>query len=93
MDATLDHLALGRTARITHIAWDRLRPDEGRRLRELGIVEDVEVQAMHRGSLFSRDPLVVGVGRMRIVIRARQAAAILLASAASTLTPSFQPAE
>lgn len=72
----LDSAALGARVRIARIDWDALSPDEGRRLREFGLMEGVEVEPLHRGSLFSRDPLALVVGRMQVVIRARQAAAI-----------------
>lgn len=78
MNATLNTLALGHRARISTVAWDSLTLDEGRRLRELGLMEGVEVEALHRGSLISRDPLAVRIGRMRVVIRGRQATAIML---------------
>ena len=31
---------------------------------------------MHRGSLFSREPLALTIGRMKVIIRGKQAAAI-----------------
>jgi ferrous iron transport protein A len=74
--STLDHLPLGRSARIIRVDWDRLHPDEARRLRELGLDEGVEIEALHRGSLFARDPLAVRIGRLRFVMRASHAAAI-----------------
>ena len=73
---TLDRLPLGRAARIIAIDWDVLDADEGRRLRELGLLDGIELTALHRGGLFWRDPLAVAIGRMRIAIRARHAAAI-----------------
>lgn len=76
METTLDRLPLGRTARIIAIDWDVLDVAEGRRLRELGLLDGVELTALHRGGLFWRDPLAVAIGRMRIAIRARHAAAI-----------------
>ncbi|WP_052071865.1 FeoA family protein [Sphingopyxis sp. MWB1] len=76
MNDSLDSAALGLPVRISHIAWDHLSPGEGRRLREFGLMEGVEVTPLHRGSLFSRDPLALAVGRMKVVIRAAQAAKI-----------------
>ncbi|MEY4270665.1 MAG: hypothetical protein RLZZ58_1881 [Pseudomonadota bacterium] len=78
MTVSLATLPLGQRARIARIDWPSLSPDEGRRLRELGLMEDVEVEALHRGSLFSRDPLAVKIGRMQVVIRGRHAAAIMV---------------
>ena len=75
---TLDRLAVGERARVSSIDWDRLNPSEARRLRELGLFEGVEVEALHRGSLFWRDPLAIRIGRMRFVLRSAHAAAIML---------------
>ena len=63
-------------ATVATIDWSALAPHEVRRLREFGLLEGVEVTPLHRGSLFSRDPLALSVGRMRVIIRARQAAMI-----------------
>lgn len=76
MHFTLDRLPLGCAARIIAIDWDALGADEGRRLRELGLLDGIELTALHRGGLFWRDPLAVAIGRMRIAIRARHAAAV-----------------
>jgi ferrous iron transport protein A len=73
---TLDRLPLGQAARIIAIDWTLLDANEGRRLRELGLNDGVELMALHRGGLFWRDPLAIAIGRMRIAIRARHAAAI-----------------
>ena len=83
MNANLDSSPLGTRVRIAHIDWSGLSHDEGRRLREFGLTEGVEVTPLHRGSLFSRDPLALAVGRMRVIIRARQAAAIRVEPAAA----------
>lgn len=76
MTDRLDRATLGRNVRITHIHWDRLSEEEGRRLREFGLSEGVMVTPSHRGSIFSRDPLALTIGRMQVIIRAAQAAAI-----------------
>src|SRR3546814_4161405 len=57
MTAKLDSSPLGTSVRIALIDWDVLSHDEGRRLREFGLLEGVEVKPLHRGSLFSREPL------------------------------------
>ena len=75
MTIRLDQVPLGHSYRITHIDWDSLSADEGRRLREFGLDEGVAVTPAHRGSLFSRDPLALTIGRMQVIIRAAQAAA------------------
>ncbi len=77
-ETTLDRLTVGSTARIASIDWDALASSEGRRLRELGLYEGVDVEMLHRGALFFRDPLAVRIGRMRVVIRTVHAAAVTI---------------
>jgi ferrous iron transport protein A len=72
----LDRAPLGVAVRIARIDWDAMSEDEGRRLREFGLMEGCEIIPRHRGSIFSRDPLALTIGRMQVIIRARQAAAI-----------------
>jgi len=76
MIAKLDSAPLGTPVRIARIDWQLLSHDEGRRLREFGLMEGVEITPLHRGSLFSREPLALVVGRMQVIIRGKQAAAI-----------------
>ncbi len=76
MTALLDRAPLGVAVRVTRIDWNAISVDEGRRLREFGLMEGCEIVPLHRGSLFSRDPLALTIGRMKIIIRSRQAAAI-----------------
>lgn len=76
MTGPLDSAALGVAVRIARIDWDAMSHGEGRRLREFGLMEGVEIVPLHRGSLFSRDPLALSIGRMQVIIRARQAAMI-----------------
>ncbi|BBB10320.1 MULTISPECIES: FeoA family protein [Sphingopyxis] len=83
MNSKLDSAPLGVAVRISRIDWDAMSHDEGRRLREFGLMEGIEVTPLHRGSLFSRDPLALAIGRMQVIIRARQAAMIEVASTAS----------
>jgi ferrous iron transport protein A len=75
---SLDRLPVGQTARIASIDWSAMAESEGRRLRELGFCEGVEVETLHRGALLFRDPLAVRIGRMRIVVRSAHAAAVML---------------
>lgn len=82
MNPKLDSAPLGVAVRISRIDWDQMSHDEGRRLREFGLMEGIEVTPLHRGSLFSRDPLALAVGRMQVIIRARQAAMIEVAPTA-----------
>ena len=83
MIGSLDSAPLGAAVRIASIDWTAMSPDEGRRLREFGLMEGVLVTPLHRGSLFSRDPLALGVGRMRVIIRAAQAAVIAVEAVAA----------
>lgn len=83
MNAKLDSMPLGVAVRISRIDWGALSHDEGRRLREFGLMEGALVTPLHRGSLFSRDPLALAVGRMQVIIRARQAALIEVEPAAA----------
>jgi len=82
MNPKLDSAKLGVAVRISRIDWDQMSHDEGRRLREFGLMEGIEVTPLHRGSLFSRDPLALSIGRMQVIIRARQAAMIEVAPTA-----------
>lgn len=82
MTIRLDQVPLGHSFRISRVHWDALSADEGRRLREFGLDEGVTVTPAHRGSLFSRDPLALTIGRMQVIIRAAQAAAIEVEPAA-----------
>ncbi|WP_114520725.1 FeoA family protein [Altererythrobacter sp. ZODW24] len=66
---TLDTIPSGEAARITAVAWDQLAPDEGRRLRALGIDEGVEVAIAHRGVFAGKDPIALIIGRMTVAIR------------------------
>lgn len=82
MNIKLDSAPIGVAVRISRIDWDAMSHDEGRRLREFGLMEGIEITPLHRGSLFSRDPLALSVGRMQVIIRARQAAMIEVAPTA-----------
>lgn len=66
---TLDRLPVGQPARIAAVDWDALDPDEGRRLRAMGIDTGATVTVAHRGVLAGRDPLAVQIGRMTVALR------------------------
>ena len=72
----LDHLPLKRHATVQAIDWTAIPESEGHRLRSLGLEEGVEIEALHQGILFWRDPIAVRVGRMRIALRKKVASAI-----------------
>ena len=82
LENILDRAPLGVAVRIVRIDWSAMSEDEGRRLREFGLMEGCEVTPRHRGSIFSRDPLALTIGRMKVIIRAKQAAAIEVESVA-----------
>ncbi len=73
---TLDRIARGTTARITGINWDALAPDEGKRLRALGVDNGAVISVAHRGVFGTRDPLAVVIGRTTIALRRIHACAI-----------------
>jgi len=73
---TLDHLERGQSATITSIDWSQLAPEEGRRLRALGIDEGAQVKISHRGVFGGSDPMALVVGRMTVALRRSHAAAM-----------------
>lgn len=72
----LDTLPIGQTARISAIDWGAIPESEGHRLRSLGIDAGAQVEALHKGTLFWRDPIAVRVGRMTVALRRKVALAI-----------------
>lgn len=76
---TLDELPLGQRARIMAVDWTQLAPDEGQRLRALGLDEGARVAVSYRGVFAGRDPLAVMVGRMSVAIRRAHARAMQVA--------------
>ena len=65
----LDELPLGQPARIAAVDWAQLVPEEGQRLRALGIDSGAKVTLAYRGILWWRDPLALEIGRMTIALR------------------------
>ena len=74
----LDALERGRRATITSVDWDAIAPEEGKRLRALGLDEGARIAIAHRGVFGGRDPIAVMVGRMTIAIRRVHAAAMMV---------------
>lgn len=72
----LDQLPLNQRARVTAIDWSHLAQNEGRRLREFGFDEGMEVETLHKGWFLFKDPIAVRIGRMTVAIRKAHAAAI-----------------
>ena len=73
---TLDSLGCGKRAQISSIDWSALAPEEGKRLRAMGIDQGVRVAIAHKGVFFGSDPIAVIVGRMTVAIRKAHAAAM-----------------
>ena len=73
---TLDSLPIGQRARITAVDWARLAPDEGERLRALGIDTGARVAIGHRGVFGGADPIALLIGRMTVALRRAHAAAM-----------------
>ena len=65
----LDELPIGQTARIAAVDWAALVPEEGQRLRELGLDSGAKVTLAYRGVFAGRDPLALEIGRMTIALR------------------------
>lgn len=73
---TLEELPIGIRARVTGVDWSQFDPDEGRRLRAMGLDEGARVAVSHRGVFAGRDPLSVMIGRMTVAIRRAHARAM-----------------
>nr|WP_137676500.1 FeoA family protein [Parerythrobacter lutipelagi] len=73
---TLEALAIGQRARIVAVDWDRVAPEDGKRLRALGIDEGARIAIAHRGVLGGRDPIAIMIGRMTIALRRAHAEAM-----------------
>jgi ferrous iron transport protein A len=78
MIMTLESLALGDSAKITTIDWGQLAPEEGQRLRALGLDVGAEVTIAHRGIFGGGDPLAIKIGRMTVALRRSHAAAMTI---------------
>jgi ferrous iron transport protein A len=68
MTLRLDQLPYQRRATVALVDWSALTEPEQRRLRNLGLDEGVEVEALHGGP-FGRDPMAVRIGRMTLAMR------------------------
>ncbi|WP_394804830.1 FeoA family protein [Sphingomonas agrestis] len=61
---------------VAQVEWGSMSEPEGRRLRELGLDEGVEVELLHRSGLLGRGPVACRIGRMTVALRRHIAAAI-----------------
>lgn len=75
-DMTLDLLPPRRRAEIVAVDWHVLAPEEGKRLRALGIEPGAQVSVVHRGIFAGRDPIALTVGRMTVAVRRAHARAM-----------------
>lgn len=75
MTLSLDQLPFRTPATVTGVEWAALTPAEARRLRNLGLDEGVNIEALHGGPV-GRDPLAVRIGRMMVAIRRSHAQAV-----------------
>ena len=73
---TLDTLVPGNQATIIAVDWEAFAPDEGKRLRALGIDEGANVGVAHKGVFGGSDPIALTIGRMTVAVRKVHAAAM-----------------
>ncbi|WP_338446453.1 FeoA family protein [Pelagerythrobacter marensis] len=73
---TLDQLDHGQRATVVSVDWASLAPEDGKRLRAMGLDEGASVAVAHRGMFGGADPLAVTVGRMTVALRRAHAAAM-----------------
>lgn len=74
----LEALERGRDARILSVDWLAIAPEEGKRLRALGIDQGAQISIAHRGIFGGKDPIAIIIGRMTIAIRRVHAAAMVV---------------
>ncbi len=72
----LAHLPRHAPGTVAAVDWQALSEPEGRRLRELGLDEGVEVELLHRSGLLGGGPVACRIGRMTVALRRHVAAAI-----------------
>ena len=72
MNLRLDQLPYHCPATVASVDWTLLTEAEQRRLRNMGLDEGVQIEALHGGP-FGRDPIAVRIGRMTLAMRKAQA--------------------
>ncbi len=72
----LTDLPLRQPAYVDVIDWNAISATDGQRLREFGLIEGADVEALHHGGLLGRGPIACKIGRMTIAMRRAHAAAI-----------------
>ncbi|GGD66068.1 ferrous iron transport protein A [Erythrobacter arachoides] len=73
---TLDTLPPLARAEIRAVDWASLAPDEGKRLRALGLDEGARVAVAHRGVFMGHDPIALIIGRTTVAVRRAHARAM-----------------
>ncbi len=73
---TLDQQPLDQPVRIVAVDWDKLVPEEARRLKALGIDAGALVSLAQRGVFGGSDPIAIRVGRMVVAVRRAHAQTI-----------------
>ena len=73
---TLDTLPPLARAEIRSVDWAALAPDEGKRLRALGLDEGARVAVAHRGVFLGKDPVALIIGRTTVAVRRAHARAM-----------------
>ncbi len=73
---TLDELPVGKLGVVTRLDDALLGQIAAQRLLAMGIEEGALVEPLHKGVLWSADPVAVRVGRRTLAIRRSQAQAI-----------------
>jgi ferrous iron transport protein A len=72
-----------RPGTVAAVDWHTLSEPEGRRLRELGLDDGVEVELLHRSGFLGKGPIACRIGRMTVALRRHVAAAIHVSPNAS----------
>lgn len=75
---SLELLPHRQRATVAGIDWSGLSVPEGRRLRELGFDEGVDIEVLHRATL-GNGPIACRIGRMTVALRRAVAGAIHVA--------------
>ena len=75
MTLRLDQLPFREAATVVAVDWASLTENEALRLRNLGLDEGVQVEALH-GAPFGHDPLAIRIGRMTLAMRRAHARVI-----------------
>ena len=82
MTLRLDQLPFRQAATVVSVDWSQLTDADALRLRNLGLDEGVQVEALH-GAPFGRDPLAIRIGRMTLAMRRAHARVIGVAPLAA----------